>query len=189
MLAKSAVLALWFGVLFLRALLALLLLPGSFAGLIPAWIVANDEWRKEGSLIGLVPMVLGGLVLLWCVRDFYVAGKGTLAPWQPPTRLVIVGLYRFVRNPMYVGILLLLLGWSWWAGSWLLFCYAMLFAVAFHLRVVLYEEPRLRKLFPTEWAAYAGRVRRWLPRLATAETQKKSSPPNTPDARNRPRDE
>jgi protein-S-isoprenylcysteine O-methyltransferase Ste14 len=150
-------------VLFLRALTAFLILPGTFAGLIPAWIVTADRVRGEGSLVGLVFLCIGAAVLLWCVRDFYVAGKGTLAPWDPPKRLVIVGLYRFVRNPMYVGILVLLIGWALWAGSWMLACYTALLGVAFHLRVVLYEEPRLRSQFPEEWEAYARRTPRWLP--------------------------
>jgi protein-S-isoprenylcysteine O-methyltransferase Ste14 len=152
-------------VLFFRALIALLILPGTFAGLIPAWIVSNDRWREDGSLWGVIPLALGTVILLGCVRDFYVAGKGTLAPWDPPKKLVAVGLYRFVRNPMYVGILLLLAGWAWMSGSWLLGCYAGLLGVAFHLRVVLYEEPRLRKGFLQEWSVYAAAVPRWLPRL------------------------
>ncbi|MCI0366495.1 MAG: hypothetical protein L0219_21750, partial [Phycisphaerales bacterium] len=104
-------------VLFIRALVAFLILPGTFAGLIPAWIVSRDRWRGHGLAIGMVPLVIGAVILLGCVRDFYVAGKGTLAPWDPPKQLVITGLYRFVRNPMYVGVLLLLIGWTLLAGS------------------------------------------------------------------------
>jgi protein-S-isoprenylcysteine O-methyltransferase Ste14 len=151
--------------LFLRALAAFLLLPGTFAGLVPALIVANDRSRGHGTPIGWIPLAFGLLILLWCVRDFYAAGKGTLAPWDPPKHLVIVGLYRFVRNPMYVGLMLLLIGWALITGSPFLGGYALLFAIAFHLRVVLYEEPRLRKQFPEDWAAYAATVPRWLPRL------------------------
>jgi len=152
-------------VLFLRALAALLLLPGTFAGLIPALIVANDRARGQGAPFGWIPLAFGVLVLLWCVRDFYVAGKGTLAPWDPPKRLVVIGLYRFVRNPMYVGLMLLLIGWALIAGSPLLVGYALFFAIAFHLRVVLYEEPRLQNQFPEDWPAYSAAVPRWLPRL------------------------
>jgi protein-S-isoprenylcysteine O-methyltransferase Ste14 len=153
-------------VLFLRALIAFLALPGTVAGLLPAWIVSADHWRTGGFPAGIVLIVLGALMLLWCVRDFYVAGKGTLAPWDPPKQLVIVGLYRFVRNPMYVGILVLLAGSALRTGSWMLACYTALLAVAFHLRVVLFEEPRLRRQFPGEWQAYAGTVPRWLPNLS-----------------------
>jgi protein-S-isoprenylcysteine O-methyltransferase Ste14 len=57
------------------------------------------------------------VVLLWCVRDFYVSGRGTLAPWDPPKHLVVVGLYRFTRNPMYIGVLMVVGGWGLRAGS------------------------------------------------------------------------
>jgi len=153
------------GVLFLRALAAFLLLPGTFAGVIPALIVSNDGSRGNGFSVGWIPLAFGVAILLWCVRDFYVAGKGTLAPWDPPKRLVVVGLYRFVRNPMYVGLMLLLLGWALVAGSPWLASYVAVFAIAFHLRVILYEEPRLKRQFPEDWAAYANAVPRWLPRL------------------------
>ena len=148
--------------LFFRAVLSLLILPGTFAGLIPAWIVSTDRWRGEGHGIGIVPLAAGAAVLLWCVRDFYAAGKGTLAPWDPPKHLVVVGLYRFTRNPMYVGILLLLAGWSLWAGSPLLAGYAVGLGIAFHLRVVLYEEPTLSRQFGEEWRRYAAAVPRWI---------------------------
>lgn len=151
--------------LFLRALISFLVLPGTFAGLIPALIVASDRSRGEGLIVGAVPVVVGATVLLWCVRDFYVSGKGTLAPWDPPKRLVIVGLYRFTRNPMYVGISLLLAGWTLLAASPLLAGYTVILAFGFHLRVVLYEEPRLKKQFGEEWASYKATVLRWRPRL------------------------
>ena len=151
--------------MFLRALSALLILPGVFAGLMPAAVVAYDPYRQEGTPWGCPLVVLGLVLVLWCVRDFYVAGKGTLAPWDPPKHLVTVGLYRYVRNPMYVALLVLLAGWSLAAGSWLLAAYAAFFAVAFHLRVVLYEEPRLSRQFGTEWTKYAASVPRWLPRV------------------------
>jgi protein-S-isoprenylcysteine O-methyltransferase Ste14 len=146
-------------VLFLRALAALLALPGTFAGIIPVLIVSADRWRGDGHSAGMAPLVVGIIILLWCVRDFYIAGKGTLAPWDPPKHLVVIGLYRFVRNPMYVGLMLLI------ASSPLLGGYTLFFAIAFHLRVVLYEEPRLRSQFPQAWAEYSATVPRWLPRL------------------------
>ena len=150
--------------LFLRALISFLVLPGTVAGLVPVWIVSTDRGRGHGLLLGVVPLAIGAVILLWCVRDFYVSGKGTLAPWDPPKRLVIVGLYRFTRNPMYVGIVLLLVGWGLLAASPWLAGYTVILAIAFHLRVVLYEEPRLKKQFGNEWASYAAAVPRWLPR-------------------------
>ena len=116
-------------------------------------------------MIGAVPLVVGAAVLLRCVRDFYVSGKGTLAPWDPPRHLVIVGLYRFTRNPMYAGVSLLLIGWSLLAASPLLAGYLVILAIGFYLRVVLYEEPTLMRQFGDQWTRYAIAVPRWLPRL------------------------
>ena len=126
--------------------------------------MASDQGRGPGFNIGAVPLAAGFVILVWCVRDFYAAGKGTLAPWDSPKCLVVVGLYRFTRNPMYVGIMMLLTGWSLWAASWWLAGYSVVLAVAFHLRVVLYEEPRLQSLFNEDWKAYAASVARWVPR-------------------------
>ena len=153
--------------LFFRALIAFLILPGTFAGLVPTLVVSSDRWRGHGFAWGAVPLVIGAAILFWCVRDFYVAGKGTLAPWDPPKHLVVVGFYRFVRNPMYMGILILLAGWALITGSALLAAYSGLLAVAFHLRAVLYEEPRLKQQFGNPWNTYAASVPRWLPRFGT----------------------
>jgi protein-S-isoprenylcysteine O-methyltransferase Ste14 len=99
------------------------------------------------------------------VRDFAVRGRGTLAPWDPPQRLVVDGSYRYVRNPMYVFITLFLAGWALTAGSPVIAAYAVFMLVAFNLRVLLYEEPTLARTFPDEWPQYAARVPRWLPRF------------------------
>src|SRR5688572_10944365 len=115
--------------MFLRAVLAFLILPGIFAGIVPAVLVALDPWRGDGwpAGAGILAGGIGGL--LWCVRDFYVAGKGTLAPWDPPQKLVIVGLYRVTRNPMYLSVLVVLVGWSVWFGSPIVAAYTVLAAV------------------------------------------------------------
>lgn len=151
--------------LFARALLSFLALPGAFALVLPSMVQGADPWRGTGWPVGGIVLVLGLLVVLWCVRDFYVSGRGTLAPWDPPKHLVIVGLYRFTRNPMYLGVLTLVAGWSLLAGSPLVAAYAVAGAIGFHLRVVYFEEPWLAKTFTAEWSRYAGAVRRWLPRL------------------------
>lgn len=151
--------------MFIRALISFLVLPGVIAGLLPALIIAYDPHRGAGLWFGWIILALGFLVLVWCVRDFFVSGRGTLAPWDPPRHLVVVGLYQFVRNPMYVGVLTLVLGWSLAAGSEWLAWYAAAVAVKFHLRVVFYEEPTLLRLFGAGWTAYAAAVPRWLPRL------------------------
>src|SRR5690348_5736888 len=97
--------------IFTRAVIAFLALPGVVAFLVPvAWI-----WLARFTLrwpFGLALVALGTAGLVWCVRDFYISGKGTLAPWAPPKKLVVVGLYRYSRNPMYVAVSLILLGWA-----------------------------------------------------------------------------
>jgi len=144
-----------------RALLAFLALPGVVAFAVPAcWLVASHRTQLVQPL-GLLPGMLGVTGLLWCVRDFHVSGRGTLAPWAPPQRLVVVGLYRFSRNPMYVAVLLILVGWASSFGSAGLGVYAGCVAIAFHLRVVFGEEPWLARTHGQAWADYARRVRRW----------------------------
>jgi protein-S-isoprenylcysteine O-methyltransferase Ste14 len=151
--------------MFVRALFAFLVQPGIVAGLIPGLIVFGDAHRHASFAPGFALLAVGLALLLWCVRDFYVAGKGTLAPWAPPRQLVVVGLYRAVRNPMYVAVLTVVLGWALaFASAWLVL-YALVLALAFHLRVVLHEEPWLRRQFGADWSAYVTAVPRWLPRL------------------------
>jgi len=149
----------------IRALIAFLALPGVVAGLVPALLLSLDRHHGGISVYGFVLLVPGLLCLLWCVRDFFVSGRGTLAPWDPPRSLVIVGLYRFVRNPMYLAVLMIVLGWSVAAGSRLLGGYTGFLAVVFHLRVLFYEEPRLHRQFGREWSAYSASVSRWVPRI------------------------
>ena len=145
--------------MFWRALAAFLALPGVVAYLVP-WLL-----RPRGQPMhpaGVPVLVVGTKLLLWCVRDFYVAGRGTLAPWAPPRRLVTVGLYRASRNPMYLAVLLILAGWALAFRDRTLWGYAVMIAVAFHLRVVLGEEPWLARTHGAAWHAYRARVRRWL---------------------------
>ncbi|MCW8963748.1 MAG: isoprenylcysteine carboxylmethyltransferase family protein [Gammaproteobacteria bacterium] len=149
----------------LRALLSFIALPGIVAVILPPLIAYYDPWRGEHWAPGFIVMFIGAFVLLWCVRDFYVSGRGTLAPWDPPTKLVVVGLYRFVRNPMYIGVLLLVLGWSIYFWSALLVIYAIVLTVGFHVRVVRDEEVWLKTQFGIQWESYQREVSRWLPRL------------------------
>lgn len=159
--------------MFARALFAFLVLPGVFAFVLPWILISVDPWRGEGWAWGFVVLGCGLAILLWCVRDFYVSGRGTLAPWDPPRHLVAVGLYRFTRNPMYIGVLTLLGGWGLAFGSPLIGGYWIALAVGFHLRVILHEEPWLAKRFASEWAAYSAAVPRWLPRLSRWRGERK----------------
>jgi protein-S-isoprenylcysteine O-methyltransferase Ste14 len=149
--------------MFWRALLAFLALPGLVAFLLPLWIAR--PFLRGFWLPGTVPLALGVAGLLWCVRDFYVAGKGTLAPWAPPRDLVTVGLYRLSRNPMYLSVLLILCGWAVGFRSRPLWTYAGGVLVLFYLRVVAFEEPWLARTHGEAWTRYRAAVPRWLIRF------------------------
>ena len=147
-----------------QALLAFLAMP-ALGGMVAPWLAGTDPWRGSFHPTGVVIAAIGLVGLLWCVRDFYVVGKGTLAPWAPPRRLVVVGLYRYVRNPMYVSVLAMVAGIACWRASPRVGGYAFILAAAFHLRVVLHEEPRLARSFDTDWHEFSRAVPRWVPRL------------------------
>jgi protein-S-isoprenylcysteine O-methyltransferase Ste14 len=154
--------------LFLRAALAFLVLPGTVAFAIPLLLLRPDGTGAPFTPAGIVAVGFGCVVLAWCVRDFFVRGKGTLAPWDPPRALVRGGLYKYSRNPMYVGVLIIVVGWALGFRSPALAIYALCLAVGFHLRVVLGEEPFLARTHGAAWIAYRDSVPRWLFRLRRA---------------------
>jgi protein-S-isoprenylcysteine O-methyltransferase Ste14 len=145
-----------------RAMLAFLILPGTVAFLVPLWLLAPGGGRSFVNPLGLIPLVAGIVLLLWCVREFYVTGRGTLAPWAPPQELVVTGLYRFSRNPMYIAVLLVLWAWALGFRSRPLGIYAVIVMLGFHLRVVLNEEPWLARTHGDKWMHYKARVPRWI---------------------------
>lgn len=126
------------------------------------WLVLRPRTGAAFRPIAIGPLAAGVVLLPWCVREFHVSGRGTLAPWAPPERLVVSGPYRVSRNPMYAAVTLILVGWALACGSRALWLYAVAVAVAFHLRVVLGEEPWLARRHGAEWDAYRKRVPRWL---------------------------
>jgi protein-S-isoprenylcysteine O-methyltransferase Ste14 len=148
--------------LLFRAIAAFLALPALVAFAIPIWIGTSASRPVRHLMPALALLCLGALLLLWCVREFYVSGRGTLAPWDPPRRLVTTGPYRISRNPMYIGVLTILAGWSTLWGSRTLVIYSVLVAIAVHLRVLLFEEPWAARRFGSEWDAYRARVPRWV---------------------------
>lgn len=154
--------------LFLRNLFFTVLLPGTFTVAGPYFVALRH--RSEPGLphppwswLGLLPLCLGAAILFRCIWDFAVTGRGTLAPVDPPKELVVCGLYRYVRNPMYVGVLWILLGESAWFVSARLLIYAAIFFASVHLFVILYEEPALRRKFGDSYERYTRTVHRWLP--------------------------
>ena len=108
-------------------------------------------------------MLLGASIYLWCAWDFTFAGRGTPAPIDPPKALVVRGLYRYMRNPMYVGVLSILVGEALFFESRTLFEYAAIVFIFFYLFVVLYEEPVLKQKFGEPYQRYRQTVPRWLP--------------------------
>ena len=148
--------------LFLRAAFAVIVLPGVMGFLLPLTVI-EPVWER-GPVIreGAALVVAGTVLLLSCVREFYVAGKGTLAPWSPPKHLVVTGPFRWSRNPIYVAMLIVLIGWTVFFWSRALAIYTVFMFVAFHVRTLLGEEPRLAREFGDEWRRYVTRVPRWI---------------------------
>lgn len=151
----------------LKSLLFLIVAPGMVAGYIPLGLL---QW---GSKIGAgvfayvaFPLwLIGGMILLWSFWNFLNEGRGTPAPIDPPKELVAVGFYRYVRNPMYVGIFAINLGHFLWFGYWNLLTYTVIVFLAFHTFVILYEEPTLKGKFGAAYEDYMKRVPRWIPRF------------------------
>jgi protein-S-isoprenylcysteine O-methyltransferase Ste14 len=149
------------------SLLFLVAAPGAIAGLAP-WGI--NGWRfLDGPLALRVAggvLIVGGLwLLLECFARFALQGRGTPAPVAPPERLVVTGPYRRVRNPMYVAVTALNLGQAALFADARLAVYAGVVWAGFHMFVLLYEEPTLRRSFPQDYAAFTAAVPRWLPRL------------------------
>lgn len=146
------------------------LVPGTVAGYIPYRILARGglwAWPELGGWhsLGAVGIVLGAAGLLWCGWDFAVTGLGTPAPFDPPKKLVARGLYRHVRNPMYVSVGTALVGEGIFFRSTALFQYFVVCLLIVNLFVFFYEEPTLRAKFGAEYEAYCKQVPRWIPRL------------------------
>ena len=157
--------------LVLRALLSVVLFPGTVTIAIPYRLLSSDLGFPPLGLgplrwLGAPLLAAGVAVLLWCVWDFLFAGRGTLAPYDPPSRLVSRGLYRWVRNPMYVGVSSILFGEALVFDASVLLVHASVVWLVFHLFVLLYEEPHLRRKFGAAYDDYRSGVPRWIPSRA-----------------------
>ena len=154
--------------LWLRTILFSILVVGGELVLLPLAVVLWDVGPRlelgPARYAGAVPLLAGLLIILRCFADFVRHGRGTPAPYDPPRELVIRGLYRYVRNPQYVGVVLVVIGEALLTERLALFGYAALLAIGYHLFVRFYEEPTLSRLFGEPYARYRKAVPRWLPR-------------------------
>jgi protein-S-isoprenylcysteine O-methyltransferase Ste14 len=159
----------------LRHLLAILLLPFMVVAVIPRWLVrgwaASDTHWAVDTPVELLGRVAGGVIFLsgfalfaWCVSLFVRVGEGTLAPWDPTQRLVAVGPYRYVRNPMITGVVTMLIGEALVRGSRVLTIWAATFVVFNYVFFLIFEEPDLERRFGEDYRRYKSNVPRWIPR-------------------------
>ena len=158
--------ALWLAV---RSLLWTVLLPGLFAGYLP--------WRYFGlsrvqldledpvHVLGILCTGAGVVLLATCIWEFARSGRGTLSPADPPKQLVVRGLYRYVRNPMYLSVTLIIFGELLLTRSLPLFWYWLVWFIGVNLFVIGYEEPNLRRRFGASYQRYTAEVGRWVPRF------------------------
>jgi protein-S-isoprenylcysteine O-methyltransferase Ste14 len=164
-----------------KHLRAILLLPGMVLVVIPGtilWLAGTDSlglWQAFPAsrivlpLIGVICLCLGLLLMIATIHLFVTVGKGTLAPWEPPQRLVFQGVYRHVRNPKISGVLCVLLGQSLLTASLPLFHWFLIVAIINVFYIPLLEEPMLVNRFGESYLTYRGIVPRWIPRLTPWE--------------------
>lgn len=153
--------------LILRNIIFTILKPGVVVGLIP-FLILREDWDGVGPFsslnhyLGLLLITAGLIILLHCIIRFASEGRGTLSPIDPTKRLVLKGLYKYSRNPMYLGVLSILVGESLFTRSIDLWIYTLIVSLAFNIFVIFIEEPRLKKDFGEEYKHYFENVRRWI---------------------------
>lgn len=152
----------------LRALTYATLFVAFFLVIVPQRILATSGIVRPpeiglAQLAGILVVALGLGLVLWCLATFAFIGRGTAAPFDPPRQLVVAGPYRWVRNPIYIGAAVAMLGAALFFGSGALVLYAVVVLVVTHLLVIFYEEPHLRRVFGQPYEDYLHRVHRWIP--------------------------
>jgi protein-S-isoprenylcysteine O-methyltransferase Ste14 len=155
----------------LKTIIFMAVAPATLTIYLPYWLLPAVHAPQPGSFryLALLPILVGACVEGWCAWDFAIKGRGTPAPFDPPKELVARGLYRRVRNPMYVGVMLILLGEAVFFASRFMLTYSLIIFVGFNLFVLFYEEPTLRGKFGESYKRYCRAVPRWLPRLKTRD--------------------
>lgn len=153
----------------LRSLLWTILFPGFFAGFLPWQYFGVSEvridWTNALHVVGVLFIASGSALLIACIVEFARRGRGTLSPVDPPKELVVQGLYRYVRNPMYLSVSAIVLGEVMLTKSMALFIYWVIWFACVNLFVMGYEEPYLRRQFGESYATYSRDVGRWIPRF------------------------
>jgi len=151
-----------------RNILFTILQPGVVGALLPYRILNNQfsetlkHTLRSFQYVSIFIFAVGIVILFYCIGLFAVKGKGTLSPVDPTKKLVVTGLYKFSRNPMYIGGMLMLIGEAIFFSSVSLWIYTAIVFVAFYLFIVFHEEPRLKREFGAEYEKYLKEVRRWL---------------------------
>jgi protein-S-isoprenylcysteine O-methyltransferase Ste14 len=137
------------------------------AGYIPLALMRSESRLETGifAYLAFPFWLIGAVILLWSFWNFLIQGRGTPAPIDPPKEMVATGFYQYVRNPMYEGVLAIIIGHFLWFGYWNLLIYAAIVFVAFHAFVMYYEEPTLKRMFGASYEEYLKRVPRWIPKF------------------------
>ncbi len=155
-------------ILVIESIAFTVVVPGTVTVLIP-WMILRgggiampESWGMQ-QYAALSTLGIGVATYFWCAWDFVASGRGIPFPIDHPRHLVVRGLYRYVRNPMYLGVLCVLVGEAGFLQSRALFIYAVTWFMIIHMVVLLHEEPTLRTKFGAEYRDYARSVRRWLP--------------------------
>lgn len=156
------------GSLFWRNLFFTILQPGMVCGFFP-WLIAREQYRTAlktplsvDQYAGIIVFIAGVAITLHCITRFALDGRGTLSPADPTRQLVISGLYKYSRNPMYIGVMFTLIGECLFTRSTGLWGYSLFIVTAFNIFIMGWEEPRLRKDFGSAYEDYCRKVRRWL---------------------------
>lgn len=151
----------------LKTVLFTVLVPGFVAGYFPYVVLAGKPAPTHGPLawLGMLCLMLGASIYFRAAWEFAVRGLGTPAPIAPTRFLVVSGLHRYVRNPMYLGVALVIMGEAALFRAPHLVEYALVMLLIAHMFVTLYEEPTLRRQFGESYEAYRRTVPRWIPRF------------------------
>ncbi|HUI92759.1 MAG TPA: isoprenylcysteine carboxylmethyltransferase family protein [Chitinivibrionales bacterium] len=151
----------------IKSFLFLIFAAGLGAGYVPFALLPKSPQIETGifAFLAFPLWIIGAVTVLWCFWEFTFKGRGTPAPVDPPKKLVVTGVYRQVRNPIYLGVLTIFIGYFFWFKSIWLLGYAAAAFVAFHLFITLYKEPKLKKKFGEAYEKYCKSVPRWIPKM------------------------